>query len=522
MTKIDSRRYFAQKLLGLLGLNSVYMFFLGMNSKSLAKNLGHIKTGNPVLAVGTIQEILSGQWSIPETNDSRIKPSGYYVPGDIEMWEYIVKANSSRNHNGGTVLQIPGFKGRLEALVDGRPIDPRKFGASENQSDCHSNCQKALDYCAEKGLVFEVPENELSLSYSLSVPAGAFVSFRGKGNKSILRFSNCHGIIFNNVDNIDMAATSLVSDFRIIGNNCGNFSAIYFPGNKKSIEVGARCPCYEITGLQIHFYGIGMYARFASRLRIYNNDFLGCYYGVVFLGQILQSSIIGNRAIRGHANDIKSCNFVAIQKQLATAYLISGINDFISGYRRPESIFLEKNLAFKYDIGIEWIDCLFGKIFSNDIDFPLKIGIRISNTDGGLSISNNWIALDENARYGIFYVEMATQLRGKSTVADNYISGYSSLDQNSVAIYINPNHAPINISQNYIEADKFWRGIYVSEIKSPHISSNIFGGDAKDKNISVISCAHPIILYNVMTDPSKVNFNLSTDITVSDHVERSK
>ena len=497
---------FAKKtLLPVFSTNLVYLFFYSKFSKSSAKDANFDSEVNALLVVGTISEILSGKLILPKNiSQVRIKPSGYFVEGDVNMWEYTLNAASRKEHDGGAVLQVPGFEGRLEALVGGQSIDPRQFGASANDPNCHISCQHALNYCAESGLIFEVPEIELKLSKPLNVPNGKFVSFRGKGNKSILHFSECHGIIFNNADNIDVAATTLVRDFRIIGNNCNNFSAIYFPGNSKDIERGSRCPCYEITGVEIHFFGIGIYVRFASRLRIHNNDLLGCYFGIIFAGQILQSSIRENRAIRGHSNDINSCSFFSNKKQLPTAYLVTGDTSFSSGYKRPESIFLEKNVAFKYQIGIEWVDCLFGKIFANDIDFPIQVAIRISNTDGGLTISENWIALDKGAKYGIFYVEMSSRLNGISRISNNYISGYYSLANKSAAIFINKNHAPVNISQNYIEANKFFQGIRVLGASSLFINQNIFGGDAIEKNILLTDCSNSTISHNIMPNPKKV------------------
>lgn len=360
----------------------------------------------------------------------------------------------------------------VKALKNGRPfglLSVTDFGALGDGSDATTAFEACFAAAAHATVV--IPNGTYRLTRSITVPEGT--SILGLGYDSKLDFFGCDGLTFAIANVI---SPIVVSNFHINGNGCETFTALRVAGTS---DANQRTTGITFDNIYVAFFGTGMSLRGAWHCRIYGVTLNNVYTGIAIRGKSVKNVIDSCSIIRGIITGTGDSRGVTIDSTFD--YLPSGTTE-----GRPEDVVLTTNIVFGFDYAIDYQRCLYGVIEGNDFDNCQKSGIRFQQSDGGLALSNNWIALGAStATRGIEGQDLAFTSVGRVGVRGNHIvlavPAGQTPDPSSIGIYLGIGQQDVLVEQNdvggfrnadvYTQYGKFIQ-IEKNSLRSPRDAQN--------------------------------------------------
>ena len=269
--------------------------------------------------------------------------------------------------NGGQVVNVrhPDFG----AVGDGRANDGPAI-------------QRAVNAAPGRTVFF--PAGQYRILAPIVVGAGT--SLRGTGVASELFPQGCGCFTWPVNDGI---APALVADLFIRGNGCEHFVALHAAGTR---DLAARVTGLRVERVYVAFYGTAVQWRGVWHSHIRGCTFNNVYRGVSLTGRCVKIVVDGCAMTRGTGAVVGAGPSQGVVCDSAFDYGPSG-----SAEARPEDVQLVRNLAFGFDVGVDWQRVLFGACEANDLDYCGTVGIRAQQSDGGLRLVGNWITLGTGA-----------------------------------------------------------------------------------------------------------------------------
>ncbi|MFD0712898.1 glycosyl hydrolase family 28-related protein [Paenibacillus sp. GCM10027626] len=402
------------------------------------------------------------------------------------------KADAETADNTGTVL-VSASGARFKRVFEGA-LNIKWFGAKgDDVADDTQAIQKCMN-AAKNGTVY-IPEGLYKVTSPIRVPE--LTSVCGDGYASKLHGHACDCLSFDLSNGL---SPIVVEKFAILGDEAADYTAIVVPG----AQTLQRTTGITFSNIYIAYYGTGMSLRGLWHSRVY-----GCYMnevwdGIKLIGQSVKNVIDSCQIIRGSGSIQKSGDSTAIYVDSAFDYAPGNTE------HRPEDVNITKTLTFGFDIGVNWSRCLYGAIKECDLDYCGKYGIYYMQTEGGLTISNNWIALTEsNALAGIRAENMsAPGTSAHCLIQHNTIGHYvgTNVQCKGISIGWNQNNTIIdgNHLTNMVTAD-----IHVDYCRNVHVTRNTLTS-AVESSIQVDSTQYPVYVNDNQT-AGKIVYNPNTE-----------
>ncbi|WP_309119258.1 glycosyl hydrolase family 28-related protein [Paenibacillus sp.] len=379
--------------------------------------------------------------------------------------------------NTGTIL-VTASGARFMRVYEGG-LNIKWFGA---KGDGVTDDTAAIQQCvnaARTGTVY-IPAGVFRVTSTVIIPE--LTSIQGTGYASQLLGSACDCLTFTVSNGLSPV---VVEKFAIFGSEAANYTAINVPGTAQL----QRTTGITFSNIYIAYYGTGMSLRGVWHSRVY-----GCYMndvwnGIKVIGQSVKNVIDSCQIIRGGGTITGSGDSMAIYVDATFDYEPGGNTE-----HRPEDLVITKTLTFGFDMGVNWVRCLYGVITECDFDYCRKYGINYLTTEGGLTISNNWIALTEGAAlYGIYAGNFGVPGSIASCrIEHNTIGHYGGTNTQAIGIGIGWNQNNTTIEGNFISGMKVY-DILVDFVENAHISGNRLASDV-GTSIRVVSNKQPVFI----------------------------
>jgi hypothetical protein len=468
--------------------------------------------GEPVVheQFETVRRILglSALRALPTPSNSNTLYTLAYrtTPGDVDMPSFYWSATDTRADNNGTIIRptaiAPASPGRY-IVTNIMSYRAEWFGCvgDNGVTDNGAQFQQAIDACIAAGVgILEFGVGRFYYTTAVSIPTGNQLSISGQGsNKTILYPVNQHGITINN--NNSEGIVSVISRLHI---QCSgqNYCAIYAPGTQQAISDGTRLYGYLVEACTFTNCGVGAYFGYGSKIIIQNNEFINCYYGIVFRGQCIGCIAHSNRFALATSPGAPPVGLVPVLDPGGGSQGIwVGGRTYTSGYLRCEDVQIRENWTFGYNIGCTVYDCLYSVVDGNDFDYCTSIGVFFNSTDGGIRINNNWIGMDcrTNAiQAGISSNTAAGVNSNLPTIRDNHIAVVGTT-QGGVGIRILYNaYEGTIVENNSIDCEVLQYGIFFDRVNDGSIIRNKLYGtiNGTEDYIALNQCNRTKILDN--------------------------
>jgi len=291
---------------------------------------------------------------------------------------------------------------------------------------------------------------------SVFVPAGTYLI-----TKTIsLKLQNFIGAganqTFFNVQNVDLFELAIggrtvaeIANFRVesIGANANNNSV--FKSKEDSTQ---RASTYHFHDIEINggyfLYGFNLTDSF--RVTINKIGMTNVFNPFLLRGQIVQTTI-----------DDVTCNIDTVELGALNNYNtgIQIVGDSHSGkYQRPESVRLSNVNFVGYDLGYDIKDVLYFVSDKFECDYCVN-GIRTLSTDGGVTFTNGWIAVQNRRGTPSVGIDVLPSVQNllKPVAFDNInISGLSGLDAESVAVRFGYDESKNSWFKKGVTAHNLW------------------------------------------------------------------
>ena len=379
--------------------------------------------------------------------------------------------------NTGTVL-VSAAGARFKRVYDDA-VSIKWFGAKgDGVTDDTRASQQCFD--AAKSATVYIPEGTYNITSTIVVPE--LTSIRGSGYASQLHGYSCDCLTFD----LSNGLSPVVAEkFAIFGHDASGFTAIRVPGAPTTLR---RTTGITFSNLYIAFYGTGMSLRGLWHSRIYGCYMNDVWVGIQIIGQSVKNVIDSCQIIRGNGYTKGSGDSMAIYVDSAFDYEPGNAE------RRPEDVQITKTLTFGFDIGVRWYRCLYGAIKECDFDYCRKYGIYYHQTEGGLTISNNWIALTEDqAIAGIRAGNLGVPGTSASClIQHNTIGHYVGTNRQGTGISIGWNQNNTVIDGNHISG-MATEDIVVDYCQNIHISKNTLTSPITN-SVRIVSRQNPIFI----------------------------
>ncbi len=288
------------------------------------------------------------------------------------------------------------------------------------------------------------------------VPAGTYLI-----TKTIsLKLQNFIGAganqTFFNVQNADLFELATggrtiaeIANFRVesIGANANNNSVFKSKEDSKERAVTYHFHDIEINGGQF-LYGFNLTDSF--RITINKIGMTNVFNPFLLRGQIVQTTI----------EDV-TCNIDTVEIGALNDYNtgIQIIGDSHSGkYQRPESVRLSNVNFVGYDLGYDIKDVLYFVSDKFECDYCAD-GIRTFSTDGGVTFTNGWIAVQNRRNHSSVGIDVLPSVSNvlKPIDFDNInISGLAGLDTASVAFRVGYDENQSSWFRKGVTAHNLW------------------------------------------------------------------
>jgi hypothetical protein len=401
------------------------------------------------------------------------------------------------------------WSGSAWEVLNQSVINVKDFGAvGDNIADDGPAIQAAIDFCiANEHSGLFIPDGNYKYTVSPTIPTDKYLSIRGNSRKAILRPNGCHGLIINN--NNTEAPHSIITHLTINGSGCGNFAGIHIAGTQQSIGDAttggglARVFGYTFEYIEIYSFGIGIHVGYGNIIRIFNNNILQCYHGVVLRGQVIYTQIRGNYIAGPSTNP--TTQFTDLQPTGMRIGIFIGSRTYNAGILRCESVHISDNLVYGYDTAISNYDCLYCDIKGNDCDNSLKLGIWFNQDDGGLRIENNWIGMNSSAGATIAGINNSSTSNSgnlaKVSIKGNQIISYGSASavRGGKGIWLVPTYAKYtDVVGNAVDCQYFEYGIFADGVEGTNIVNNSVYATlaAGGEYIYLKDCSNPKVIDN--------------------------
>jgi len=402
----------------------------------------------------------------------------YYVndKGQEGVFAYDPQDVTSQD-NIGTIL-VTASGARFKRVYDDA-LNIRWFGA---KGDGVTDDTAAIQQCvnAAKTATVYIPEGVFKITSTIIIPE--LTSVRGNGYASQLLAISCDCLTFTVSNGLSPV---VVEKFAIFGQSSTNYTAINVPGTAAL----QRTTGITFSNIYIAYYGTGMSLRGVWHSRVY-----GCYMndvwtGIKVIGQSVKNVIDSCQIIRGGGTITGSGDSKAIYVDSTFDYDPGGNTE-----HRPEDLNITKTLTFGFDIGVHWYRCLYGNILECDLDYCRKYGIYYQQTEGGLTIANNWIALTEQAAlFGIYAGNFgAPGSLASCRIEHNTIGHYGGTNNQCIGIGLGWNQNHTTVEGNYISNMKV-HDIFVDYCENVRILGNTLLSDV-GVSIRVVSTQQPIFI----------------------------
>jgi Pectate lyase superfamily protein len=293
------------------------------------------------------------------------------------------------------------------------------------------------------GNILFFPPGTYKISSSITIPAG--VSVLGSGLASRLQCNGCDGL--HMVAPWGSIGPYFIRDLYIFGvaSTCTNFAAIRVAG---ALVGGDRVEGYEISNVRIDSFGYGMFLRNLWRSSIYHVEMVNVYYGFYLAGQNLLLNLNGCNAVYGTppGTPTGATNSKGFYIDSAFDYNPGGNTEF-----RSESIHVSSSQFYGFDIGIDHQRCLVASYDDMDLDGCKVYGIRYNQSDGGLRLKGDWIAITGAAQIaGIYAMDMAAGQSKSFVEIDGFHITADTAQAGSVGIHIGDRQNNVTIKNCYI------------------------------------------------------------------------
>jgi len=300
---------------------------------------------------------------------------------------------------------------------------------------------------------------------SVFVPAGTYLI-----TKTIsLKLQNFIGAgankTFFDVQNTDLFELAIggrtiaeIANFRVesIGANANNNSV--FKSKEDSTQ---RSSTYHFHDIEINggyfLYGFNLTDSF--RVTINKIGMTNVFNPFLLRGQIVQTTI-----------DDVTCNIDTVELGALNNYNtgIQIVGDSHSGkYQRPESVRLSNVNFVGYDLGYDIKDVLYFVSDKFECDYCVN-GIRTLSTDGGVTFTNGWIAVQNRRDAPSVGIDVIPSVQNalKPVAFDNInISGLSGLDAESVAVRFGYDEDQSSWFKKGVTAHNLWISVADSKFK---------------------------------------------------------
>lgn len=358
-----------------------------------------------------------------------------------------------------------------------------------------------------------IPNGQYRLTKAITVSQGT--SILGTGYNSCLNFFGCDGLLFSTSDVI---APLIVSNFHMFGHGCEKHTAIRVPGSKNVLK---RTTGLTFDNIYVAFWGIGFWGKNVWSTRLYGLTMNGVYHGIRIVGRSIKNVIDScflNRGVSAPCPDKDKTHSVGI-------YIDADFDYDSLSEARPEDVSVVDTLVYAFDIGIDYSRCLYGNIHKNDLDACQYAGIKIFQSDGGLSVTHNWVSVDfppdspsTGAQYGIWVIDRSATSSGHINIRGNHITNnhLNMPDSKSQGIYLGINQVNVFVEHNHIEHFGSF-DIHVRYCSFVHIEKNACKSTKVANSIYLVSNLGPVSIdKNVVSAPLLVHPRSNARVTIGE------
>jgi len=384
------------------------------------------------------------------------------------------------NQNGtitvNTQTYTPADYNTVNTEFTQRGVNVKWFGA---KGDGVADDSDAIQAAVDTGSSVFVPAGTYLITKTISLKLQNFI---GAGTNQT----------FFNVQNADLFELSTggrtiaeIANFRVesIGANANSNSV--FKSKEDSTE---RAVTYHFHDIEINggyfLYGFNLTDSF--RITINKIGMTSVFNPFLLRGQVVQTTI----------EDV-TCNIDTVEIGALNNYNtgIEVVGDSHSGrYQRPESVRLSNVNFVGYDLGYNIKDVLYFVSDKFECDYCAN-GIRTFSTDGGVTFTNGWIAVQnrrDTPSVGIDVLTSVANVLKPVSLTNINITGLSGIDTSSVGLRV-----------GYDESQSSWfrKGVKISDIFIKN-TDNLFKYAVQLNRAKNISLSR----INVMDSTAKTDF----------------
>lgn len=353
----------------------------------------------------------------------------------------------TKDHTDKLLGSLTSFKPTGSNLIDklnsefnNRGVNVKWFGA---KGDGVTDDSDAIQAAVVTGSSVFVPAGTYLITKTISLKLQNFI---GAGANQT----------FFNVQNADLfeletggRSIAEIANFSVesLGANANNNSVF-----KSKEDPKQRAETYHFHDIEINggyfLYGFNLTDSF--RVTINKIGMTNVFNPFLLRGQIVQTTI----------NDV-TCNIDTVELGALNNYNtgIEIVGDSHSGsYQRPESVRLSNVNFVGYDLGYNIKDVLYFVSDKFECDYCAN-GIRTFSTDGGVTFTNGWIAVQNRRDTPSVGIDVLPSIQNvlKPVAFDNInISGLAGLDASSVAVRVGYDESPTSWFRQGVTAQNLW------------------------------------------------------------------
>jgi hypothetical protein len=289
------------------------------------------------------------------------------------------------------------------SMIEGAVANVLDFGATgDGIADDTAEIQAAINsFGAEGGTVF-FPAGSYKTTTALSMVAN--VSLVGAGaNSSIIKPVGCHGVEFGYSAGFQYTLISQIGFDGFDGTNASTYTAIH---QTPPADFATEIYGINIKDVYVTYFDTAIYFASTRNVIIDNCWFQWVNNGIILVGNAIGINITNNWIICIGSGATK------------LGVSVDGFTFSISGFRRPEHIFIHGNQFFACTTAISLNAAVYVSIIAADI-YATSRGIVFSTISGNLSITHCYIEMNGNNAVGILGAGQDTPLIGNANVIEN-------------------------------------------------------------------------------------------------------